>query len=56
MPPRREQKKLLVKGEVSVSALTFGRLQAAAYEQGKSVNLVADEAINRALDALGVSK
>lgn len=47
----REMQKLLTVGEVSVDRETYDKLEAAAKAQGKSVNLLADEAINSALNA-----
>lgn len=50
---QREMQKLVTVGEVSVDRATYDRLEAAAAKQDKSVNLVADEAINRDLDSAG---
>ena len=52
---RREMRKLVTTGEVSVRADTYAALEKAARSQGKSTNLLADEIINAALDRAGDS-
>lgn len=49
---QRKMLKLVTTGDISVSKTMIDRLFAASIVQRKSINLVADEAINRALDAL----